>query len=42
MELHALAELPGSTRGVLFQGLQDLMMHRSALACLQSVVCDAL
>lgn len=41
-ELHALAELPRSTRCALFQHLRDIMIDRSALACLQSVVRSAL
>lgn len=39
--LHALAQLPKSTRCVLFKGLQDIMIDRSDLTCWQSVVRDA-
>ncbi|XP_029701077.1 gasdermin-E-like [Takifugu rubripes] len=38
--LHALAQLPKSTRCALFKGLQDIMIDRSALACRQSVLED--
>ncbi|TWW65300.1 gasdermin-E-like isoform X1 [Takifugu flavidus] len=39
-DLHALAQLPKSTRCALFKGLQDIMIDRSALACRQSVLED--